>query len=115
MATRLLLPTRDLVVADRCVWATRPGERTKGLIGRDRLDKGEAMILRPGRQVHTFGMKHPIDVLFCTRDWEVVHIVRGMRPRRVTRLLWRAVNVVELGAGEAALVSVGDRLAVEEI
>ena len=73
------------------------------------------MILTPGRQVHTFGMKDPIDVLFCTRDWEVIHVVRGMVPRRVSRLLWKAVNVIELQAGGAALVSVGDRLAVVEV
>lgn len=72
------------------------------------------MILTPGRQVHTFGMKDPIDVVFCTREWQVVHIVRGMSPRRVTRLVWRGVNVVEMPAGGAVLVSVGDRLAVEE-
>lgn len=73
------------------------------------------MVLSPGRQVHTFGMKDPIDVLFCTRDWEVIHIVREMAPRRVSRLLWSAVNVVELQAGGAALVFVGDRLAIEEL
>lgn len=73
------------------------------------------MILAPGRQVHTFGMKDPIDVLFCTREWEVIHAVRGMAPRRVSRFVWRGVNVVELRAGGAALVSVGDRLTVEEI
>ena len=73
------------------------------------------MVLSPGRQVHTFGMKDPIDVLFCTRDWEVIHIVREMAPRRVSRLLWKGVNVVEMQAGGAALVFVGDRLVIEEL
>src|SRR5688500_11367296 len=113
MPTRLLLPGRDLVVADRCIWPARARDRARGLIGRE-LARGEAMILSPGRQVHTFGMRDPIDVLFCTRGWEVIHVVRGMSPRRVSRLIWRAVNVVELQAGGAALVSVGDRLAVED-
>lgn len=73
------------------------------------------MILSPGRQVHTFGMSGPIDVVFCTRDWEVLHVVRAMAPRRVTRLLWSATHVIELPPGGAALVEPGDRLAVEEV
>lgn len=113
MPTRLVLPARGLVVADRCIWATRAGERLKGLIGRSALSRGEAMILSPGRQVHTFGMRDAIDVLFCTREWEVVHVARAMAPRRVSRLLWRAIFVVELPAGAAALVSPGDLLALE--
>ena len=114
MPTRLLLPARGLVVAERCWWATRATERVKGLIGRPPLSRGEALILSPGRQVHTFGMRQPIDVIFCTRAWEVVHVVRQMAPRRVSRMLWKATYVIELTAGGARSVSVGDELAVEE-
>ena len=114
MPTRLLLPATGLVVAERCTWATRAPDRVKGLIGRPALPPGEALILSPGRQVHTFGMRQAIDVIFCTRGWEVVHVVRDMAPCRVSRLLWKATYVIELAAGGARSVSVGDGLVVEE-
>lgn len=115
MASRLLLPARGVVVAERCEWATGPGERLKGLIGREGLRGGEALILSPGRQVHTFGMRDDIDVIFCSSDWSVLHVVRSMVPRRITRFLWKAKYVVELPVGGAAPVAPGDELAVEEI
>ncbi len=114
MTSRLVLPARGLVVADRCEWATGTRERLKGLIGSEGLRGGEALILSPGRQVHTFGMREAIDVIFCSSDWLVLHVVRSMVPRRITRFLWNAKYVVELPVGAAALVAPGDELAVEE-
>lgn len=87
----------------------------RGLLGRAPLTDGEALVLTPGRQVHTFGMKRPIDVVFCSREWVVLHVVRSMRPRRVSRLFWSATFVVELPAGAAARLERGDRLVLEEI
>ena len=41
-------------------------ERTQGLLGRrDSSEVTGALVLRPCRQVHTFGMRFPIDVAFC--------------------------------------------------
>ena len=42
-----------------------------GLIGRDGIDG--VLVLRPCRQVHTFGMRFPIDVAFCDRYGFVLH------------------------------------------
>ena len=51
-----------------------------GLIGREDLEG--VLVLRPCRQVHTFGMRFPIDVAFCDRYGFVLHTVT-MPPRRV--------------------------------
>lgn len=115
MPTRLLLPARDQVVAESCKWATGPGERMKGLLGQPALAAGEALILSPGRQVHTFGMRVALDVIFCKRDWTVIHIVHSMKPRRVTRLLWTAAYAIELPGGAGAGVVPGDVLVVESV
>ena len=71
-------------------------------------------MLEPARQVHTFGMAYPIDVIFCDRALRVVHVVRDMRPGRVTRWVRTARIVIELPA-RARLVGVspGDSLRVE--
>jgi uncharacterized membrane protein (UPF0127 family) len=56
-------------------------------------------------------MSFPLDVLFCDREWKVVHVVRSMPRRRVTRFVWRARFAVEMAAGALpASVRAGDRL-----
>ena len=62
----------------------RPRSRSRarcgaaGSSGRDDLDG--VLVLRPCRQVHTFGMRFPIDVAFCDRYGFVLHVSR-LRPR----------------------------------
>ena len=70
--------------------------RSKGLIGRE--DFEGALILRPCRQVHTVGMKFPIDVAFCDRYGFVLHR-STLSPRRVSRLVWRSYFAIEARAG----------------
>jgi hypothetical protein len=70
--------------------------RARGLIGREDLEG--ALVLRPCRQVHTFGMREPIDVAFCDRYGFVLHATT-MRPRRISRLVWRSYFAIEARAG----------------
>jgi uncharacterized membrane protein (UPF0127 family) len=70
--------------------------RAKGLIGREDLEG--AIILRPCRQVHTFGMRFPIDVAFCDRYGFVLH-KHTLAPRRVSRPVWRSYFAIEARAG----------------
>jgi uncharacterized membrane protein (UPF0127 family) len=86
--------------------------RTKGLIGRRGIDG--ALLLRPAFQVHTLGMRFPIDVAFCDRDLRVVDCVLGMRPWRLglPRVKARAVIEAEAGCFERWGLRVGDELEV---
>jgi uncharacterized membrane protein (UPF0127 family) len=70
--------------------------RRRGLLGRDDLDG--ALVLRPCRNVHTFGMRFPIDVAFCDSSGTVLHTCT-MTPWRVSRVVPRAAFVVEARAG----------------
>ncbi len=88
-------------------------DRLRGLIGVVDLQLGDALILQPARQVHTFGMRVPIDVVFCDETGEVRHVVRGMRSRRVTRWVGRASFAIELREGSLPSgLAPGDRLNV---
>jgi uncharacterized membrane protein (UPF0127 family) len=71
-------------------------DRRVGLMRRDDLDG--AFVLRPCRQVHTFGMRFPIDVAFCDRDGFVLHTCT-LVPRRVSRPVLRSQFVLEARAG----------------
>jgi uncharacterized membrane protein (UPF0127 family) len=85
--------------------------RRRGLIGRDRVDG--ALVLRPCRQVHTIGMRFPIDVIWCDRDGNVLRVA-SIRPWRVSRFVWRARAVIEAphGAAERWAIEIGDPLEV---
>jgi uncharacterized membrane protein (UPF0127 family) len=71
-------------------------DRTRGLAGRD--DVEGALVIRPCRQVHTFGMRFTIDVAFCDREGFVLHTT-CMSRRRLSRIVWRSGFVVEARAG----------------
>ena len=106
MNERTRKPIADVVeVAD-----TRKTRRL-GLLGRERLDDGAALMLVPCAAVHTAFMRFPIDLVFIDGDGCTVRTVSRVQPWRV-RLAVRARAVIELPAGrlDAGDVAVGDRL-----
>ena len=94
------------VLASAEVAMTRAARR-RGLLGRDEIDG--ALVLEPCRQVHSFGMRVPIDVVWCDPDGQVLRIV-SLKPGRVSLPVWRARFVVEAedGAVERWALRVGD-------
>jgi uncharacterized membrane protein (UPF0127 family) len=100
----------DTVLASLEVAGTRR-QRSRGLLGRDSVSG--AMLLRPARSVHTFGMRFPIDVAYLSKDLEVLSITT-MVPNRLglPRLRSRAVVEAAAGAFDRWSVSVGDRLEI---
>ncbi len=85
----------------------------RGLLGRDGIDG--ALLLRPARSVHSFGMRFPIDVAFCNRDMVVLRTV-SLPVNRITRpsLRCRCIIEAEAGAFERWKLRPGDRLEVRE-
>lgn len=102
MAERIVDESSGRIIADEVSWARSFRERSKGLIGRPPLRAGEALVLEPGIQIHTWRMAYPIDVVFCDKSWVVKHVVRGMVPRRMSRLVFGSRYVIELPEGAVA-------------
>jgi uncharacterized membrane protein (UPF0127 family) len=73
--------------------------RRRGLLGRSGIDG--VLVIEPCRQVHSFGMRFPIDAIFCDRGWRVVRICR-LPVNRVSRPVLRARRVIEAPWGAAA-------------
>jgi len=98
-------------IAETVEIADTRATRNRGLLGRDRLEPGSALVISPCLAVHTAFMRFAIDVVFVDRDGCVVRIVRDLAPWRMAAS-WRAQRVIELPAGElhARDVRVGDRL-----
>ena len=88
--------------------------RLIGLMGHAPLAEGEGLLIVPCNSIHTHFMRFPIDVLYVSKDGEVVAVDRAMAPWRFGRIHRKARYVIELPAGTAAATGteVGDRVAV---
>jgi uncharacterized membrane protein (UPF0127 family) len=102
-----------LVVAERLEPAFDSDTRRKGLMGRDGLAAGSALVIAPSNSVHTFFMRFPIDIVFAGRDGRVLKIRPEVAPWRIAGAL-RGFAVIELPSGSArqADVRAGDLLEV---
>ncbi len=87
--------------------------RRSGLLGRDSLPAGHALVIAPTQGIHTFGMRFPLDIVGVARDGTVVKIRSSVPARRVVLAL-RAFAIVELTTGSAGAgdLKQGDRLEV---
>ncbi len=110
---RIVNTTRDRTLAENAWEALSFGSRLKGLLGRPGLSEGEGVYIRPCNSIHSFFMKFRFDAAFVNGEGRVLHIVRGMKPWRISRIVVGAVGVVELPAGVLEGTQVGDRLEFE--
>lgn len=103
------------VIAERAQVARSWGARLVGLIGRSDLPDGSAFVIPGCRQVHTFLMRFPIDVVFSDVQDRVISVVEHLKPWRATVYCRCAARAIELPAGTASAsgVSRGDVLVIE--
>lgn len=95
------------------IWATSLFGRLRGLLGREGFE-GLCFIV-PCDDIHTFGLKKPIDAAFVGADGRVLSVRRNMPPLRRKRIRGAAF-VVERFAREGTWLQPGDvlGLCVEE-
>ena len=104
--SRLLVEGSGAEVAARVEHARSFAARLRGLLGRDRLQVGEALVIDPCNSVHTLFMRFAIDVAFVDASGRVLRMVPELRPWRVTRIHPAARRVIELAAGALARAGV---------
>jgi len=102
-----------LDVATTLETAFSSAERNRGLLGRDGLPPGQALIIAPTNLVHTFAMRFAIDILFVAKTGRVLKVRRAVPPRRIAGA-WGGFAVVELAAGglDASGTRAGDSIEV---
>lgn len=112
----LSVRSADKPLATAVELAVDSASRNRGLLGREAMPEGAALIIAPSSAVHTFGMRFPIDIVFVARDGRVLKIRHAVQARRIAVSL-RAFAVVELAAGAAAraAVTAGDQLVVRAV
>jgi uncharacterized membrane protein (UPF0127 family) len=88
--------------------------RLVGLLKRTHLGPEEALWLMPSKGIHTIGMKFPIDVVFLTKSNEVIGLISGMPPYRISSVHFRGYSVIELPNGtiRKSRTEIGDKLEI---
>jgi uncharacterized membrane protein (UPF0127 family) len=114
-AWSLLIEGGQTPLASRLEGAFDSKSRNQGLLGRDGLAPGTALVIAPSNAVHTFAMRFPIDLVFANRDGVVVKTKLAVPKSRIAIAL-NGFAVIELAAGAIARcgVRVGDRLTVRK-
>ena len=90
-----------------CLVAASRRERARGLLGREGLDEGVCLLLRPCRLVHTVGMRFALDLVFLDAQGRVVKCLRNVRPGRIAWGGFRARATLEAQAGWLPALPIG--------
>ncbi len=96
---RVVNATRRQVLIQKGDIAEGSWARVRGRIGKSSLRPGAGLVLHYSSQIHTFGMRFPIDVLFLDRMGIAIHLIHRLPPGRVSPLVRGAKYAVELPAG----------------
>ncbi|MHC4601668.1 MAG: DUF192 domain-containing protein [Planctomycetota bacterium] len=75
-------------------------ERSRGLLGRDRIEGRAGMLIEWCGAIHTCFMRFAIDVVFLAKDGTVRKVRHGVKPYRIAMAPFSRWTV-ELGAGVA--------------
>jgi uncharacterized membrane protein (UPF0127 family) len=111
---RLIEKTNGQVIASRVRRASALWERTVGLLGRRSLGTEEGLWIEPCNGIHTIGMRFSIDVIVLDRELRVLNIIHALKPFRIACGGKGARSVLELPAGTASSIRVGDQLVLIE-
>ena len=108
--------TRETFVATEATVADSYLRRLVGLLGKTKrwARFGSGLWIVPSRGVHTIGMVFPIDLIFLSKEKEVVHVEEHLRPFRISKVSLKAMSVLELPPHTIYRTGtrVGDRLEI---
>lgn len=111
--------TRETFVATEATLADSYLSRLIGLLGKTRrwAQLGRGLWIVPSRGVHTIGMLFPIDLVFLSKEKEVIHVEEHVRPFRISRVSLKASSVLELPPHTIyrSGTRIGDRLEIAPV
>ena len=104
--------TRQTVIASSVDQANTALSRMKGLLGKPSMGENNGLLITPGKSIHTFFMKFPIDVMFLSPSNQVIKLINAMGPFRLSPLVPSAKSVLELSTGtiEKSGTQIGDQV-----
>ena len=111
--------TRETFLATEATIANSYFTRLIGLIGKTKrwAQLGKGLWIVPSRGVHTIGMMFPIDLIYLSKEKEVVHVEEYVRPFRISKVSLKAVSVLELPPHTIyrSRTQVGDQMEIKRL
>lgn len=90
---------KGTILAEKVIVAHSLLKRMVGLLNRNCLKNGEALIISPCNSIHTFFMRFAIDVIFVDKDNKVIKAIPCLKPFHLTPIFWLSDRAVELPEG----------------
>jgi hypothetical protein len=111
---RIICEDTGAVLAEECGLALTTCQRFRGLMLRRELPEGQGMLFPHCSSIHMFFMRFPVDLVYLDREGEVVKIVEGLKPWRLS-FCSGARSALELPAGtvQRTGLEVGQAVVVE--
>lgn len=75
--------------------------RLRGLMGRNRLEKGRGLLIAPCNSIHMMFMRFSIDVIYLDKDFCIKKIARNVLPWIGMSFCFGAWAALEMASGEA--------------
>jgi len=103
--------TRDVRLTEGARVADSFTSRLVGLLRDKGLKHGDGLWIVPCNSIHSIGMQFVFDAIFLDKNLKVVHLVREMKPWRISKLIFAAHSVLELPPGliSQTATTVGDQ------
>jgi uncharacterized protein len=103
--------TRGVNLAECGRVADSFSSRLVGLLRDPMLESGAGLWIVPCNSIHSIGMKFIFDAVFLDKNLRVVHLVREMKPWRISKIVFSAHSVLELPPGLIArtATAIGDQ------
>lgn len=95
---RILNISKNMLLATQVELAQGLFSRTKGLLGKKEIPEGFALVIQPCKQIHTFFMQFPIDVLFLDRNQRVIKVIVAMPPFSISGIYFNSRLAIEMPA-----------------
>ena len=91
--------TRQQTIASVVETASNPWASMKGLLGRNSLPKGHALIITGCNSIHMMFMRFAIDVIFIDKHNTVVGLCQNIQPFAFSPIFLKSSCAIELPAG----------------
>jgi uncharacterized membrane protein (UPF0127 family) len=94
--------TRGVNLTECARVAETASTRMVGLLRDTMLAHGDGLWIVPCNSIHSFWMQFVFDAVFLDKKLQVVHLVREMKPWRISKIVFSAHSVLELPPGMIA-------------
>jgi uncharacterized membrane protein (UPF0127 family) len=71
-------------------------QKFRGLLGVQYLEEKQGIVLAGCKQIHTFGMKFPIDIVVLSREGVVIDFVGDLKANKISRYYKDSYYIIEL-------------------